>query len=237
MKKILILGGLVYLAALHVAVVLAFFAPHLLPYQGWRLNLPPQEPSAYVTQRHRHIVWLDAHAESGAVALLGASHLEGMDPSLLDRPVLKYAAGGDTLRNTADRVLSYPNLAQASAIIVWVGFNDTAHRKPAEIGPDLPVLLDRLPGDMPVILLSLAPTTVTEKQADLAAINALYRPICEQDARCTYLDVAPLLAADDGSLAPQYDRGDGVHLNQAGYRKLAAAIKPLLPAEETPSTL
>ncbi|MDN3646116.1 GDSL-type esterase/lipase family protein [Pontixanthobacter aestiaquae] len=233
MRRALMLGGVAYIIALHIIAVLAFFAPHLLPYQGWRLDLPPSEPTAYVTQRHRHIVWQDKHSGTGAVALLGASHFEAMDPSLLGRPVLKYAAGGDTIRNTAERVLDYPNLANASVIIVWVGFNDTVHREPEEIVADFPKLLERLPANVPIITLAQAPTTRADKQADIAALNAGYRPLCEADLRCQFLDIVPLLAAPDGSLAPHYDRGDGVHLNRAGYVALAEAIKPLLPDQES----
>lgn len=233
MRKVFIFGGVLYFVVLQVVAVLAFFAPHRVPYQGWRLKLPPQEPTAYVAERHLYIQWLDKFAEPGAVALVGASHLEGMDPALLERPVLKYAAGGDTLRNTGQRVLSYPNLANSSAIILWLGFNDIAHRGPDEIGADLPMVLDNLPEDVPVITLALAPTSVARKKADIAAINALYRPICEQDARCQFLDVIPLLQGPDGGLSPEYDRGDGIHLNRDGYRKLAAAIKPLLPPIQT----
>lgn len=228
-RKLLLGLGLAYLAVLHVIAALAFLAPQVLPYQGWRLGLPPAEPTAYVAERHRYIQWLDKHAEPGGVALLGASHLELVDASLLGDNMLKYAAGGDTLRHTAQRVQDYPNLAQARAIVLWVGFNDLAHRGPAEIATDLPVLFSRLPGDVPVIMLGLAPSSVAEKQAGIAAINARYQPLCEQDPRCAYVDTVPLLAAPDGSLDPAYDRGDGIHLNRAGYRKLAEVLIPLLP--------
>lgn len=225
--------GAVYLIALHVIAALAFFAPHVLPYQGWRLDLPPAEPTAYVAERHRYIEWLDKHAEAGSVAFVGASHLEGMDGSLLGRPVLKYAAGGDSLRHTGQRILTYPNLDKASAIVLWVGFNDTAHRKPPEIIADLPMVLDRLPAGVPVIKLALAPTSVPEKQADIAAINTGYAAECAKVPRCIFVDVVPALAGPDGGLAAQYDRGDGIHLNQAGYRALAELIKPVLPPLES----
>lgn len=228
-RKLLLGIGLTYLAVLHVIAALAFFAPHILPYQGWRLSLPPAEPTAYVAERHRYIQWLDAHVEPGAIALVGASHLEGMDPSLLGDHVVKYAAGGDTLRNTGKRIADYPNLANASAIVLWVGFNDTAHREPAQIAADLPRVLDRLPEGVPVIKLGLAPTSIAEKQADIAKINALYKPKCEQHPRCIFIDTFALFEGPEGGLDPAYDRGDGIHLNRAAYRKLAEAIRPRLP--------
>lgn len=228
-RKLLLIGGLAYLAVLHVIAVLAFFAPHVLPYQGWRLGLPSAEPTSYVTERHRYIQWLDKHAEPGALALLGASHLELVDASLLGDHVLKYAAGGDTLRHTAERVGDYPNLAQARAIVLWVGFNDIAYRDADEIAADFPVLLSRLPVNVPVFALGLGPSSAAEKQPAIAAINARYQQFCAQQPRCTFLDTVPLLAAPDGNLNPAYDRGDGIHLNRNGYRKLAEALRPLLP--------
>ncbi len=137
MRRLLIAAGIVWVAALHGVAVLAFFAPHVLPYQGWRLSLPPTEPTAYVAERHRMLVHRDANAEPGGVVLLGASHLEGFDPALLAHPVRNYAAGGDTLRNATARVADYPNLATADAIVVQAAYNDLAHRNAAEVGTDM----------------------------------------------------------------------------------------------------
>ncbi|MGB7373785.1 GDSL-type esterase/lipase family protein [Pontixanthobacter sp.] len=232
MRALLWTLGAAYLIALHAVAALALFAPHMLPYQGWRLGLPPAEPTAYVAERHRYIEWLDRHAEAGAVALVGASHLEAMDGSLLGRPVLKYAAGGDSLRQTGQRIMTYPNLDKASAIILWAGFNDTAHRKPPEIIADLPMVLGRLPANVPVITLALAPTSVAQKKTDIAAINTGYARQCAAVPRCIFVDTARALAGPDGGLARKYDRGDGIHLNQAGYRALAQLIKPVLPPVE-----
>ncbi len=231
-RRLLIAAGIVWVAALHVVAVLAFFAPHVLPYQGWRLSLPPTEPTAYVAQRHRMLVHRDANAEPGGVVLLGASHLEGFDPALLAHPVRNYAASGDTLRNATTRVADYPNLATADAIVVQAAYNDLAHRSATEVGADMPAMLARLPAHVPVVVIGMLPTSVPERQAQAEPVNAAYRRACESVARCRYLDPTPLLGAEDGSLRADYDRGDGIHLNRAGYRRLANGLAPLLAAAD-----
>lgn len=219
-----------WLLAVHVVAVLAFFAPHVLPDQSWRLGLNPPEPSAYVTERHRYHVNLDAQGEPGGVVLLGASHLDGMDPALLGRPVRNYAIGTDTLRNIAERVGDYRNLGNASAIVLQAGYNDIKYRDVDAIAADYAAVLAALPQDTPVISLTLFPVADAELQPTIDALNLRFSRLCMADAACRFVDVATPLLGKDGRLNPAMDRGDGVHLNRAGYRALARTLRLALPA-------
>ena len=230
MKRAVIALGIIWVAALHGIAALAFFAPHLLPDQSWRLGLNPPEPTAYVAERHRYLVNLDAQGEPGGIVLIGTSHLEGLDPALLGRPVRNYAIGTDTLRNIAARVGDYRNLGNARAIVLHGGYNDIKYRNVDAIVADYGAVLATLPPETPIISLPLLPVADEGLRSTITAINAGIAQRCEADARCTFVDWTERLVDADGGLSPALERGDGVHLNRAGYRALAAGLRPALEA-------
>ncbi len=83
-----------------------------------------------------------------------------------------------------------------------------------------------------IILQSVYPVRTSEGfSCDVATLNAhivtLNAWISElaRDTGSQYADTASVLRASDGSLLPQYDSGDGIHLTNEAYKRILAYLQ------------
>jgi acyl-CoA thioesterase I len=76
-----------------------------------------------------------------------------------------------------------------------------------------------------LLVLSAQPRNMApDKQQQLLELNRLLQPVLQG----CYVDVYAALTAPGGGLAPTYDFGDGVHLNDAGHQLVFTAVKAAL---------
>lgn len=59
---------------------------------------------------------------------------------------------------------------------------------------------------------------------EISLLNSALAAAAAEWGDVTFLDTAPLLCASDGSLAPEFDLGDGIHLTDAAYEKILAYL-------------
>lgn len=148
-------------------------------------------------------------------------------------------SSADVLRRVRSAVLPAPAL-----LYLLVGANDLAmgvaqHRVVANVAAILDEVASRSPGT-DVVVQSILPCW-PELRDDVNSVNRSYRAlVADRAGFCSYLDVWPALADQDGALAADYT-DDGVHLTAAGYaawlsilgpdirRRLAAGIGAGLP--------
>ena len=79
------------------------------------------------------------------------------------------------------------------------------------------------------VVLSLVFPSATEKSRPtekITALNELYTATVKGDPQVTVVDTWTLFAAATGDADPQWF-GDMLHLNPAGYDRLAAALRPV----------
>ncbi len=124
-----------------------------------------------------------------------------------------------------------------AAIVLYAGENDIAHGRTAEQTiADLETLLavetEVLPG-IPVLILGMKPSpTRWQNRSTQVAFNTLAEALVTRGSALTFVDPGPALLRD-GHPGPYYV-ADGVHLNTAGYARLAAAIRPALERLDIP---
>lgn len=126
------------------------------------------------------------------------------------------------------------------AILFYAGENDLADGELVEDTFDrfaaFIVEKRRLMGRTPVLALSMKPSpTRWGDRPQQAAYNRVLRRIAESEDDIAYIDIVPELLVM-GRPGPFYV-ADGIHLNPAGYRILAAAVRAELPRTLPPETL
>ena len=62
----------------------------------------------------------------------------------------------------------------------------------------------------------------------MQSANHLIEAICKEDERLRYVDLATILLGDDGRPRKDLFLGDGLHLNEKGYKIWSAILRPML---------
>ena len=164
------------------------------------------------------------------VVLLGDSLTEwgSWHEWLPDVQIRNHGVAGETsaevLRRVGSAVVPAPAL-----LYLLVGVNDLAmgvaqHRVVANVAAILDEVASRSPCTG-VVVQSILPCW-RELRDDLLSLNRSYRAlVAGRGHRCSYLDVWPALADQDGVLAPD-NTDDGVHLTTAGYAAWLSVLGP-----------
>jgi lysophospholipase L1-like esterase len=172
----------------------------------------------------------------GAVVFLGDSITQGWAHRLPTRfPGVKIAnrgISGDTTRGMLIRLQEDVLSLNPSAIVLLMGTNDIEVGIPAEaIGRNFEKILAAIKAHnpkVPVILCRILPSSADKKRpADtIRAVNALYEAAVYADPQVTVLDTWTLFADAQGNATPDCFP-DLLHLNEAGYLKWGAALRPV----------
>jgi lysophospholipase L1-like esterase len=174
----------------------------------------------------------DPAAPAGAVVLLGDSILVGLDATAVAPGALNYGIGGDTTRGLLDRVGRYRSLGGAHAIFLEIGINDLLHGKGGDVVTNYRRILAALPKQPRLYLIGILPIDPRAfaaaygnhaSNAEIERLDATAAELCRGRGNCV-----PLQPFGTGSLPADDHIGDGLHLNDAGYRVLAAALKAAL---------
>lgn len=178
-----------------------------------RKNTPPRDPILFVGSSSI-VLWQSASAFPGY-------------------PIVNRGFGGS---HTSD-VLHYFDQVVApykpSLIVFYCGDNDIAAGKtPEQVLADFDKfreLVDKHCGPTPVIYLPIKPSTSRwDKWPQMSEVNAVIKKQASEDDLLVYANTAEVLLGPDGTPDPALLRDDGLHLNQAGYDKWNAVLKPLL---------
>jgi len=187
--------------------------------------------------------------DRGAVVFLGDSITQGWGGGLgAAFPGMKVAnrgIDGDTSRGLLVRLTEDVLAVQPSAVVLLIGTNDIALGATAETISDnvrlILAALKRHDARMPVVLNQVFPSsTLKNRPPDkIKALNALLRAAVKNDPQVTLLETWPLFATPEGDAIPA-EFPDLLHINEVGYAKWAAALRPLFATfgftEKTPDT-
>ncbi|HTL69152.1 MAG TPA: GDSL-type esterase/lipase family protein [Lacunisphaera sp.] len=180
-----------------------------------------------------------AHAKEDrhALVFLGDSITQGWGPRLAAAfPTLKVAnrgISGDTTRGVLIRLQQDVLALDPAGVVLLIGTNDLADKAtPEMIAGNITLLLDAMQRhnpSMPVILCEVFPSSPEKDRApaDIKRINYLLRSVARGRPQVTYLDTWTLFAGPDGNAKPG-EFPDLLHPNDAGYAKLAGALRPAL---------
>jgi lysophospholipase L1-like esterase len=196
--------------------------------------LATRQPSERHYQRERLARQLaeESAAPEGAVVLIGDSIIEDLDATAVASGALNFGIGGDTSRGLRDRVGRYKSLLKAHAVFLEIGINDLLHATGEDVVANYRGILAALPKQPRLYLIGLLPVDEQAllpvygrlaSNAEIARLNAAAAELCRARDNCV-----PLEPFGAGPLRADYHSGDGVHLSEAGYRVLVAAMKAAL---------
>lgn len=179
----------------------------------------------------------EAVRDQGAVVFLGDSITQGWGEAFGRHfPGLKAAnrgISGDTTRGVLIRLDDDVLALKPAAVVLLIGTNDLEEKAtPETIAANLQLILARLKAhnpQLPVVLCAVFPSAASMRRpADaIRRINALYAAAVKGDPQVLWLDTWTLFATPAGDATPGLFP-DLLHLNDAGYARWAAAIRPVL---------
>jgi lysophospholipase L1-like esterase/ketosteroid isomerase-like protein len=194
----------------------------------------------YFTQHYkeRRALFAGEHPARNQVVFLGNSITEFGDWKhlLKDSGVINRGIAADNTFGMLDRLPEVIAL-QPKALFIEAGVNDIGQDVPpaliaANIGSMVQYVRVKSPRTK-IYVLSVLPTNA-HAQADYPEIAGKNATAREVDSllktqaiprRYTYLDLASKVAAPSGDLDERYARPDGLHLNDAGYKKWLDMIR------------
>ncbi|MEJ3403321.1 GDSL-type esterase/lipase family protein [Rathayibacter sp. YIM 133350] len=166
----------------------------------------------------------------GTIVFVGDSLTEAgqWDEWLPEENVINQGVGGQRTDDVIER-LDEVVAAEPDAVVLLVGTNDLAWRKPKEeVGRNLETILvelrKRIPG-VRLLVVSLLPRE-QDYAADIRDLNRHIRQFVAT-VHGQFLDLWPALADEDGQLREDLGE-DRLHLNAAGYEAWVAELKPAL---------
>ena len=175
--------------------------------------------------------------DQGAVVLLGDSITQGWNERLPSAfPAMKVAnrgISGDTTRGVLLRLNEDVLTLNPTAVVLLIGTNDIEEgARPDVVEHNTRLILAALrdhDARMPVVLCLVLPSSATMKRpsALIKDVNTRLLQLVKNDPQVTPVDTWRLWADANGD-APIAEFPDLLHLNDAGYARWAAALRPVL---------
>jgi lysophospholipase L1-like esterase len=232
---------------------LALFAP-----LGAQTPVPPPSelalpqfddgmPSRGPLRRHLwfHNTWMQRRtlfaknfdANKGALVFLGDSITQGWGEDFTKRfpgvHIANRGIGGDTTLGILLRLERDVLALNPSGIVLLIGTNDLSDGARADIiTGNVKILLERIKGRfpaIPIVLCEVFPSS-PKMQRDpvfIKELNSSLRALVKGDPQIRVLDTWTLFAGPDEN-AKLEEMPDLLHLNDAGYAKWTAALRPVL---------
>jgi lysophospholipase L1-like esterase len=224
-----------YLLVVHCAVVIGLFHPILFISVLQRFGLKPSA-SFYNEKLAYQLLW-DSAIPPSTVILIGDSQIQGFDTSTLSRHAANYGIGGDTVIGVSQRLPLYRSMAHAQAIVLEVGTNDLGSSPLEDVVRSYRQMLSAIPAEVPVVVNAVLPVSQTKsaqwrgaerRNNVIRMFNEALIELCAAHPRCTFIDPGAKLSDSIGDLSPEYDAGDGSHLNTTGYRIWSEMLRKTL---------
>ena len=175
--------------------------------------------------------------DQNSLVFLGDSITQGWGDNMGGNfPEIKVAnrgISGDTSRGVLIRLDEDVISLHPRGVILLIGTNDLEEgADPETVAANLKLIIARLKQfnpKMPIILCQVFPSSETKKRpADkIKKLNQLYAAKVKGDPQVTLVETWPMFANAQGD-AKAEEFPDLLHPNAAGYRKWAAAIRPVL---------
>jgi lysophospholipase L1-like esterase len=126
---------------------------------------------------------------------------------------------------------------QPRTIVFYAGDNDLADGKsPQQVADDFQSFVKRVHERLPnarIYFLSIKPSVARWRLwPKMQEANGLIQKMADADERLDVIDVSPPLLDENGQPRADMLVGDGLHLNEEGYRAWTRIVAPILSAKQ-----
>lgn len=233
---------------LRLLAILCFTAPAALQAQAKKSAAPDTWPKPkpashdYKKWEKNIAAFEEADKQSapakGCLLFIGSSTIvrwKTLSQDFPGVPVLNRGFGGNQIKDStfyAERMI-FPYAPKA--IFLRAGGNDINAGWPAaDVFNDFKLFVAKMRAhlpNVPIYFISLSPTIKRLKQIDAGnQLNDLIAAWAKEQTGITYIDTRTLSLDQDGKVRPELFVADMLHFNEAGYKLLAAAVKPFVTA-------
>ena len=178
---------------------------------------------------------VSSHIPEGSVVFIGDSIIQGMCVAAVAPSSVNLGIGADTTQGVLVRINQYEKaLAKARAVVVLIGVNDYKYRSVDAAIANYRMILGKIPTGPAVVISSLLPVDETansrllDRNQFIEQFNQSLQGLARKDPRVTYLDNTSRFIDSHGRLDATLHGGDGIHLSQDGYERLAAQLQSAL---------
>ena len=215
-----------YLVLLHMFAAVLVIKTDFLPRLSAKLENPAPRPDPHIAKMLQHQRWMDDAVPDGAVIFLGDSITQGLATAAVAPISINYGIGTSTTADLIGALPSYKSLEHAGSVVLAIGINNLARGMRGDLANRYQQIVATLPSAVPLVWSSLLPVRPSVVAAnDIAAANRSIQSLCAARAHCTFIDMLPLLADDNGTPHPDHYLEDGLHLSPSGYRIWIETLK------------
>ncbi len=190
----------------------------------------------------KHAAWAKTvEQDQGAVVFFGDSITQGwgggLGSSFPGMKVANRGISGDVSRGLLVRIENDVLALNPAAVVILIGTNDiSVGATNAQIVGNMKLILAKLQEhnpELPIIFCEVFPSSESKERPSerIRELNDLYLNLVKGDSRVIYLDTFDLFDDGNGDAIPA-EFPDLLHLNELGYAKWAAALRPVLETLE-----
>ena len=176
---------------------------------------------------HRRI---DRNIPNNSVIFIGDSITQGLAVSAVAPFSVNYGIGNDTTFGVLKRLHVYRSIPYSKALILAIGVNDINRRNNEDIISNYREIIDAIPVKTPVLISAILPVNEKARKQPgfngrIFSLNRELEILSDKSKNLHFLDISSQLIDTSSNLSALYHIGDGIHLNEAGYRVWISNLK------------
>ena len=165
--------------------------------------------------------------DNGQNFLLGDSIAQGLNENNLRQKVVNWGIGHNTTERLNNELANLSKPLKAKNVFLIIGINDISqqvHTK--KMIENIKGILEHLNYIDKITLVSALPLGENKKQLNQSVkkFNNALQALSEDNKKVHFLNIYPHFIDDLGFLKSEYDRGDGLHINEQGYALMASLL-------------
>lgn len=179
-----------------------------------------------------------APLRKGGIVFTGSSTIrlwKSMEKDFEGLPVVNRGFGGSLMQDSAELAERIVVPHEPQMVVIFAGTNDiNAGKSPEDVARSFEAWVGKMKEKSPTAALCYIEMTSSpsrwEQREKVVAANALIRATCEKSG-VKFIPIREKLFGPDGKPREELFVADRLHLNADGYKILADAVRPFLPAK------
>ena len=220
----------VYVVFLHLLIGFMIMNTDFIDRVKAKLGRPVENASVsyymdslYYFQRLKH----NQMQDNGQNFLLGDSIAQGLNENNLRQKVVNWGIGHNTTERLNNELANLSKPLKAKNVFLIIGINDIfqqVHTK--KMIENIKGILEHLNYIDKITLVSALPLGENKKKLNQSVkkFNNALQALSEDNKKVHFLNIYPHFIDDLGFLKSEYDRGDGLHINEQGYALMASLL-------------